>query len=109
MLYRLLLKGVRHLFFLSELAMQESIEGKYIQKGKCSVPGWGADMNFFAQVPVTDNGYFVSTGKEQRDFDMLIEAFRRTGVPLKSLPAKVMRAITSKTSQNDAKTFLILR
>lgn len=87
-LYRLLLKGVRHLFFLSELTMQESIEGKYIQKGKCSVPGWGADMNFFAKVSTTDNGYFVSTGKEQRDFDTLIEAFRHTGVPLKIITCK---------------------
>lgn len=88
MLYQALLKGVRHLFFLSELTMQECIESKYTQKGKCSVPGWGADINFFSKTTTTDNGYFISTGKEQRDFGILIEAFRRTGAPLKIITCR---------------------
>lgn len=86
--YRFLLSGVKHLFFLSELSMKEIIECNFIKENKCSVPGWGADMHFFSKTPIADNGYFVSTGKEQRDFDILIEAFKRTGAPLKIITCK---------------------
>lgn len=87
-LYRLLLSGVKHVFFLSELTMKESICEKYVKKERCSVPGWGADEQYFSTVSKGDNGTFVSTGKEQRDFDILIEAFRRTGAPLKLITCK---------------------
>lgn len=87
-IYRFLLSGVKHLFFLSELSMKEGIEGHFVKSNRCSVPGWGADMNFFSKIPITDNGYFVSTGKEQRDFDMLIEAFQRTGALLKIITCR---------------------
>lgn len=86
--YRFLLSGVKHMFFLSELSMKETIERDFVKKSKCSVPGWGADMIFFSKIPIADKGYFVSTGKEQRDFDILIEAFKRTGVPLKIITCK---------------------
>lgn len=87
-LYNMLLPVFQHLFFLSEKSMQETIDGGFIKKEKCSVPGWGADMDFYKKIKTSDNGYFVSTGKENRDFDTLIEAFRRTGAPLKIMTAK---------------------
>ena len=87
-IYRFLLSGTKHLFFLSELSMKEAIEYGFVKGNKCSVPGWGADMNFFSKIPIADCGYFVSTGKEQRDFDMLIEVFRRTGELLKIITCK---------------------
>lgn len=86
--YHFLLSGIKHLFFLSELSMKEAIEHNFVKGNTCSVPGWGADMIFFSKIPITDQGYFVSTGKEQRDFDILIEAFKRTGVPLKIITCK---------------------
>jgi hypothetical protein len=86
--YLLLLSGVKHLFFLSGLSMQETIDGGYAKKEKCSEPGWGADKKFFSQIYENENGAFVSTGKEQRDFDILVEAFRRTGAPLKIITCK---------------------
>ena len=86
--YCLLLSGVRHFFFLSELTMQETIDGKYIKREKCSVPGWGADKQFFSKISKNDTGVFVSTGKEQRDFDILIEAFRKTGALLKIITSR---------------------
>ena len=87
-LYKLFLCRIKHIFFLSELSMQETIERGFAKKENCSVPGWGADRNFYERVKTSDRGYFVSTGKENRDFDILIEAFRRTGAPLKILTAK---------------------
>lgn len=86
--YRVLLAGCRHLFFLSEKTMQETMGHKLVDAGRCSVPGWGADAGFYSKVPVGDNGFFVSTGKENRDFDILIKAFRQTGAPLKIITSR---------------------
>lgn len=68
--------------------MKETIERGYIQEKKCSVPGWGPDMDFYNKVPKKNGKWFVSTGKENRDFNILIEAFKRTGAPLKIMTAK---------------------
>lgn len=80
--YKMLLRSVKHLFFLSPLSMKQVVDNGIAKPERCSLPGWGPDMNFFSEVPVSDNGYFVSTGKENRDFDILIEAFRIAGAPL---------------------------
>lgn len=88
LLYKLLLKAPKHLFFLSTKTMEETVRAGLVDKNKCSVPGWGPDMDFYDKVKKCDGGYFVSTGKENRDFDILIEAFRRTGAPLKIITAK---------------------
>lgn len=87
-LFGLLLRGVKHLFFLSERTKSEVIRSGVIDSKKCSLPGWGADEDFFSKVSTTDRGYFVSTGKENRDFDILIEAFRQAGAPLRIMTAK---------------------
>lgn len=88
LLYQLLLKAPKHLFFLSSKTMEETVKAGLVDKNKCSVPGWGPDMDFYNKVNKSDGGYFVSTGKENRDFDILIEAFRRTGAPLKIMTAR---------------------
>lgn len=82
-LYKLLLRGLSHAFFLSEKSMQETVNAGLLKKERCSVPEWGPDMAFFSKIPTTDNGVFVSTGKENRDFEILVEAFRRSGAPLR--------------------------
>lgn len=87
-LYKLFLKGITHVFFLSEKTMTETISQGYATLKKCSVPGWGPDKEFFDKVPKSQGKWFVSTGKENRDFDVLIEAFKQTGAPLKIMTAK---------------------
>lgn len=87
-LYKLLLGAVSHIYFLSELTLEETVKAGFISKDRCSVPGWGPDMDFYRKVDTDDNGWFVSTGKENRDFDTLIEAFRITGAPLHIITAK---------------------
>lgn len=87
MLYKFMLSGVKHLFFLSEKSMEETIKNGLAKAECCSVPGWGHDEEFFSKVQTCDKGYFISTGKENRDFDILIEAFKRTGAPLKIMTA----------------------
>lgn len=86
--YKLLLSAPKHLFFLSSKTMDETIRAGLVNAKKCSVPYWGPDMDFYNKVEKTEGKWFVSTGKENRDFDVLIEAFRRTGAPLKIMTAK---------------------
>lgn len=87
-LYKFLLKGVCHLFFLSSLSLQETVKAGLVDRECCSVPGWGCDNGFYSNVKISDSRIFVSTGKENRDFDTLIEAFRITGAPLHIMTAK---------------------
>lgn len=87
-IYKRFLPLSNHIFFLSYKTMYETIKGGFINEQKCSVPGWGPDMDFYNRVKTSDKGYFISTGKENRDFDILIEAFKRTGEPLKIMTAK---------------------
>lgn len=88
LLYKFMLRGVKHIFFLSELTMKNVIIRGLVTERVCSVPRWGADSSFYKGTSICDKGYFVSTGKENRDFDILIEAFRITGAPLKIVTAK---------------------
>lgn len=88
LLYQVLLKAPKHLFFLSSKTMDETVKAGLVKAKKCSVPYWGPDMDFYNKVEKNKGKWFVSTGKENRDFDILIEAFRRTGAPLKILTAK---------------------
>lgn len=83
-----LFKGLKHLFFLSEKTMSETIKAGFISQEKCSDPGWGPDRLFYGKIKVRDNGYFISTGKENRDFETLIAAFERTGAPLLIITAE---------------------
>ena len=86
--YKLLLKAPRHLFFLSTKTMRETVGAGLVDVHKCSVPGWGPDLEFYDMVEKSKGKWFVSTGKENRDFEILIEAFRRTGAPLMIMTAK---------------------
>lgn len=88
MLYKLLINSLQHVFFLSEKTMEETVNGGFIGENNCSVPGWGADMDFYSKIPVRNGDYFISTGKENRDFDILIEAFKNVDFRLKIITAK---------------------
>lgn len=87
-LYSFLLKALNHCFFLSAKTMEETVQRGYIKQDKCSEPGWGADMDFYNRVEKSDGDYFISTGKENRDFDLLIEVFKETKAPLKIITAQ---------------------
>lgn len=86
-LYTFLLSGIKHIFFLSNKTMRETIENGFIDANKCSDPNWGPDMNFYSEIETRDDGYFISTGKENRDFETLIQAFQITGAPLTIITA----------------------
>lgn len=87
-IYSFLLKALNHCFFLSTKTMEETIQGGYLNKNKCSEPGWGPDTEFYDKIPKSNGDYFISTGKENRDFDLLIDVFKETKAPLKIITAQ---------------------
>lgn len=87
-IYSFLLKALNHCFFLSAKTMKETIQGGYIKQDNCSEPGWGADMIFYNKIEKSKGDYFISTGKENRDFELLIEVFKEAKVPLKIITCK---------------------
>lgn len=87
-IYSFLLKSLNHCFFLSAKTMEETIQGGYFKRNKCSEPGWGPDTEFYDKIPKSNGNYFISTGKENRDFDLLIDVFKETKAPLKIITAQ---------------------
>lgn len=87
-IYSFLLKALNHCFFLSAKTMKETIQGGYLSRNKCSEPGWGPDTEFYDKIPKSNGNYFISTGKENRDFDLLIDVFKETKAPLKIITAQ---------------------
>lgn len=59
-----------------------------IYKRKMFCTRLGADESFFSRITPHNGNIFISTGKEQRDFDILIKAFKATGAPLKIITCK---------------------
>ncbi len=82
-LARLFYRGMDHLIFFSERLMQDSLASEKADPSRMSMVHWGADLEYYGADPVGSGGsFFISTGKELRDFETLIEAFRETGLPL---------------------------
>lgn len=86
-LYRFLLDGLSKVMFLSAKTMEETIEAGLVDRDKCGLFPFEPDREFFAKVKTSPGERFVSTGKEFRDFDLLIDVFRETGAPLTIMTA----------------------
>ena len=70
-------KGFDKLFFFSEKLRTDSLKTGKIEENKTAVIHWGPDLSFY-DLLLKDRktkDYFVSTGRENRDFPTLIKAF----------------------------------
>lgn len=96
---RLFYRGMDHMIFFSEKLMQDSLLSKKADPSRMSMVHWGADLDYYdglspvpsykgkgGNKPLPLGGgleeAFISTGKELRDFETLVKAFRETGLPL---------------------------
>ena len=81
---RLFYRGMDHMIFFSEKLMQDSLFSKKADPKRMSMVHWGADMDYYDSLPLREGqgGSFISTGKELRDFETLVQAFYETGLPL---------------------------
>ena len=88
-IFKFAFRGINHLFFLSELTMKETINAGFVHPLKATYIRWGADIDFYKQFDnVKEDDVFVSTGKENRDYNMLIDVFKKTNKKLKIITCK---------------------
>lgn len=84
-LSRFYYRGIDSMFFFSRALLQQSVEAGKCNPSKMSVVHWGADMSFYDRIrqdSVPSACTFISTGKEMRDIETLLEAFRQSGESL---------------------------
>ena len=92
---RLFYRGMDHMIFFSEKLMQDSLLSKKADPSRMSMVHWGADLDYYDKfLPLGEGSEaaFISTGKELRDYETLIEAFHKTGFPLILYAQKMRQA-----------------
>ena len=83
---RLFYRGMDRLIFFSQKLVDDSLQSPKANPKRMVVGHWGADLDFYDRMRNQEKDarfVFIATGKEQRDQHTLIEAFNRTGLPLK--------------------------
>ena len=117
-LARLFYRGMDHMIFFSEKLMQDSLLSKKADPRRMSMVHWGADLDYYDSLPCllrrrggqresqglcftppmegTGKASFISTGKELRDFETLVQAFRETDLPLTLVVEKKRQAYFEK-------------
>jgi len=113
---RLFYRGMDHMIFFSDKLMQDSLLSKKADPQRMSMVHWGADLEYYDSLQTLSNsplkgentdddsnkdslplregrgGSFISTGKELRDYETLLQAFRETGLPLTLYVQKIRQA-----------------
>ena len=91
---RLFYRGMDHMIFFSEKLMQDSLLSKKADSTRMSMVHWGADLEYYNALLASHKGEraFISTGKELRDFETLIQAFHETRLPLTLFAEKKRQA-----------------
>ena len=103
------------MIFFSEKLMQDSLLSAKADPRRMSMVHWGADLEYYDRIKQTPSdpshpsfkgrvsssskgklegvlSPFISTGKELRDFETLLQAFRETGLPLTLYAEKKRKA-----------------
>lgn len=85
-LSRLFYRGIDCLFFFSNALIDDSLQTGKVKKERMHLIHWGADLDFYDHVMQEVKGEkkyrFISTGKENRDFQTLLQSFEQTSLPL---------------------------
>lgn len=79
-------KGLDCLFFFSRALIEDSLSTRKVRAERLHLIHWGADLDFYDHLIQVDKpgkkDFFISTGKENRDFQTLLQAFAATQQPL---------------------------
>jgi len=73
--------GFDHLFFFSNSLIELSLKTGKVKRDQVHLIHWGADLHFYdkiLEVIKSVNEVYISTGKENRDFPTLINAFQNS-------------------------------
>ncbi len=89
------------IFFHSLKNMEEGVATGFLKSDRLKLLHWGIDLKYLDEIiSSTENkaDYFISTGREYRDFPILISAFSQTNINL--------RIYTNKTNYENNYEFL---
>lgn len=83
-LARLFYRGIDHMIFFSEKLIQDSLLSKKADLERMSMVHWGADLDYYDSLKPDGkhSNFFISTGKELRDYETLLQAFQETNLSL---------------------------
>jgi len=83
-LARLFYRGIDHMIFFSDKLIQDSLLSKKADQERMSMVHWGADLDDYDSLKPDGQhpSLFISTGKELRDYETLLQAFQETNLPL---------------------------
>lgn len=87
---RFFYKGIDEMFFFSRALINDSLKSGKVTADRLHLIHWGADLAFYdhlkQNLPAEDNEeqekFFISTGKENRDFATLLKAFAEAELPV---------------------------
>lgn len=73
-------KGIDKLFFFSQPLLDASLQTGKIKREDAILTHWGADLAFYDRLlkQRKSKGFFISTGRENRDLITLVKAFSET-------------------------------
>lgn len=82
--YKIIYSAIDIVFFHSKRNMEESIKNQSVKSSHARFLYWGDDLDYVDRMfPNPKMGdFFISTGREQRDYQSLIRAFNDNSVPL---------------------------
>lgn len=76
---KLFYRGIDQMFFFSQTLLDASLKTGKLKPENGHVVSWGADLSFYDNLPkVKRKDFFISTGRENRDYITLIKAFSHT-------------------------------
>ena len=83
---RFFYKGIDHMFLFSKRLIKDSLATGKAPEKKLQLIHWGPDLAFYdhilQEMPDRNPEGFISTGKENRDVDTMLQAFCATEEPL---------------------------
>lgn len=78
-IYRLVYKHIDMFFFHSQQNLDDSVALGLTERGKTKFLYWGDEIPYIDRTyRISVGDFFISTGRENRDFDILIHAFSKT-------------------------------
>ncbi len=78
-IYKIIYSAIDAFLFFSPKNMNESNLSGIVNQQKFHLFGWGKELSYMdSHFTVSDKSFFISTGREHRDFQILIDAFSRT-------------------------------
>ncbi|SHF41651.1 Glycosyltransferase involved in cell wall bisynthesis [Bacteroides luti] len=90
--YKFLYRAFDQIFFHSPLNMEESLATGFITKEQTATLHWGVELDFYKEINKStnkNNEFFISTGKENRDFNILLQSFSKTDFKLEIYTNKI--------------------